>query len=103
MATLIPVTIVIGDRTYRIRIEPTDEEVVRKSVKSINDTIIDFKTQFSGKDMQDYIAMVLMWFATEQTAGKISDVEKENVASKLNTIEKMLDNQLNSDQYITPN
>ena len=62
---LIPVNIVIADRTYRIRTLANDEEVVRKTVKMINDKILEFKTNFSGKDMQDYIAMVIIWYATD--------------------------------------
>jgi hypothetical protein len=94
MAELIPVSIVIGDRSYRIRILPKDEEVVRKTVKTINDKIIEFKTQFAGKDMQDYVSMVLVWFATEQSGGASNDIEKDGLIAKLNTIEKMLDAQL---------
>ena len=94
MAELIPVSIVIGDRSYRIRILPADEEVVRKTVKTINDKIIEFKTQFAGKDMQDYISMVLVWFATEQNASASAGIEKDGLLNKLNNIEKMLDTQL---------
>jgi len=68
--------------------------VVRKTIKTINDKIVEFKTQFAGKDMQDYIAMVLVWFATEQNATVAAEVENENILDKLNLIEKMLDNQL---------
>ena len=64
MQELIPINVLIGDRTYRIKIEPADEEAVRRSLKTINDQIMTFKTQFAGKDMQDYIAMVLLWYAT---------------------------------------
>lgn len=64
MQDLIPINVVIGDRTYRIKIEPEDEEVVRKTLKGINDKIVEFKTQFAGRDMQDYIAMVVLWYAT---------------------------------------
>ena len=53
MEELIPVNVVVGDRNYRIRIEPKDEEVVRKTLKVINDRLVDFKTNFAGKDMQD--------------------------------------------------
>src|SRR5690349_3341190 len=91
MAELIPVSIVIGDRSYRIRILPNDEEVVRRTVKTINDKIIEFKTQFAGKDMQDYISMVLVWFATEQNASISSDLEKGDLIEKLDGLEKMLD------------
>lgn len=94
MNELIPVTIVIGDRTYRLRIHPKDEEVLRKTVKTISEKIIEFKTQFAGKDMQDYVAMVLIWFATEQNAASSQQLEKDNISSQLETIERMLENQL---------
>jgi cell division protein ZapA len=93
---LIPATIVIADRSYRIRIQSKDEEVVRKTVKTINDKIIEFKTQFAGKDMQDYVAMALVWYATEQNTNTADLVERENIADKLNLLERMLDGQLKS-------
>ncbi|HMC99598.1 MAG TPA: cell division protein ZapA [Ferruginibacter sp.] len=77
MPELIPINILIGDRTYRIKTSPQDEETIRRSVKAINDKIIEFKTQFAGKDMQDYIAMVLIWFATQTKAEGNADSEKE--------------------------
>jgi cell division protein ZapA (FtsZ GTPase activity inhibitor) len=77
MQELIAINIPIGDRTYRIRISPSDEEQVRKIIRMINDKIIEFKTQFAGKDMQDYIAMVIMWYATQQQNGQSSVLEKD--------------------------
>ena len=65
MQDLIPINIVIGDRSYRIRIKPEDEGAVRSTLKTINDKIIEFKTQFAGKDMQDYASMVILWYATQ--------------------------------------
>ena len=96
MSELIPVTILIADRTYRLRILPKDEEVLRKTVKTISEKIIEYKTQFAGKDMQDYVAMVLIWFATEQNAASTQQMEKDNLSSQLDTIERMLENHLNS-------
>jgi cell division protein ZapA len=75
---LIPINILIGDRTYRIKSLPKDEEVIRKTLKIINDKIIEFKTQFAGKDMQDYIAMVLIWYATQAaSSGNNEQMEGE--------------------------
>jgi cell division protein ZapA len=88
---LIPLNLLIGDRTYRVRVQPKDEEVVRKTVKTINDKMLEFKTHFAGKDMQDYIAMVLVWFATEQNASISNVVNMDNVSSRLQTLEKMID------------
>ncbi|HQY10986.1 MAG TPA: cell division protein ZapA, partial [Ferruginibacter sp.] len=46
MAELIPINIVIADRSYRIKTEPSDEQAIRRTLKTINDKIIEFKTQF---------------------------------------------------------
>ena len=89
--TLIPVNIVIGDRTYRIKIRPSDEEAVRNTMKAINDKVIEFKTQFSAKDMQDYIAMVLVWYATEQSQKTQNGLEIQTVVDKLVQIEAIID------------
>ena len=83
MPDLIPVNILIGDRTYRIRTLPKDEEAVRKTVKLINDKIIEFKTQFAGKDMQDYIAMVIIWYATQLQETGQSETALQEISENL--------------------
>ena len=93
MDTLIPINIIIADRSYRIKIEPADEEVVRKTIKLINDKIIEYKNQFAGKDMQDYIAMVLLWFVTEQQDGNLTP-ELVKVSEQLQNLESLLDQTL---------
>jgi cell division protein ZapA len=90
MQELIPVNIVVGDRSYRIRIDPADEEKVRLITKKINDQIVDFKTRFAGKDMQDYIAMVLLWYVTEQQDGQFNP-ELVKITEQLKLIESLLE------------
>ena len=90
MPELIPINIVIGDRTYRIKTLPKDEEVIRKTVKLINDKIIEFKTQFSGQDMQDYIAMVIIWYATQASLENNVSPDSENITEGLKKIEEQL-------------
>ena len=94
MEQLIAASVVVGDRSYRIKCDQDDEEVVRKTVKTINDKIVEFKTQFAGKDMQDYIAMVLLWFATDEINRGKTGVTQENFTADLDSIERILDNQL---------
>jgi hypothetical protein len=97
MQELEPINIVIGDRTYRIKIDMANEEVVRKTVKLVNDKILEFKTQFAGKDMQDYIAMVLIWFATIQESGGQDPVEEKYLQERLQSLETHLDKALSSE------
>lgn len=91
MPELVPINILIGDRTYRIRTSPEDEETVRKTVKLINDKIVEFKTQFAGKDMQDYIAMVIIWYATQTQADGNSAAQNEAFMLGLQKLEALLD------------
>jgi hypothetical protein len=85
---LIPVNIVIGDRTYPIRVEAKDEEAVRKTLKIINDKILEFKLAYAGKDMQDYIAMVLIWYATQLNNG--DQLQQETMKAQLQKLETLL-------------
>lgn len=91
---LIPINIIIADRSYRLKIAPQDEEVVRKTIKTINDKIVEYKTSFAGKDMQDYVSMVLLWFATEQqkpSSLTISQAEHQHLQRIEELIDKALD------------
>jgi cell division protein ZapA len=93
MEPLIPINVLVGDRTYRVKVSPNDEELVRKTLKLINDKIIEFKTEFSGKDMQDYLGMVLLWYATQQAGGNNLPVINE-VGTQLEKLEGLLDKAL---------
>ncbi len=86
MQELMTINVLIGDRTYRIKIDPKDEETVRKTLKTINNQIMEFKSQFSGKDTQDYLAMVLLWYATQ--SGTESSAGPGTEGSALATLRK---------------
>ena len=98
MATdsLIPLNITIGDRNYRIKILPGDEEAVRKTLKTINDKIIEFRTLYAGKDMQDYISMVLIWYATQPVENSLP-LQTESILEALSKMDKTLDEAIDGD------
>ena len=88
---LIAINITVADRSYRLKIDPEDEEMVRSTVKKLNEKIIDYKTNFAGKDMQDYVSMVLLWYATEQRKPTPERIFEISSKEKLNKIEYLLD------------
>ena len=93
MQALIPINIVIGDRSFRIRIKPEDEGTVRATLKTINDKIIEFKTQYGGKDMQDYTSMVILWYATQNislSGNELSPVFSETLEKMEEQLDKVL-------------
>ena len=89
MSDLIPLNILIADRSYRIKARPEDEEAIRNTLKVINDKIIEFKTQFAGKDMQDYISMVVIWYATQ--TGSHQALDDQNLIDALSKLEALVD------------
>ncbi len=96
MSDLIPINIVIADRSYRVKVKPSDEEMVLKSATQINEKILTFKNQFAGKDLQDYIAMVLIWFVTQQNNPNAQPVQWEDLSQKIADLSNMVDEILGS-------
>lgn len=94
MPELIPINIVVADRTYRIKADPKDEQSIRSTVKFLNDKLMEFKTAFAGKDMQDYLAMAVIWYATQQTGGRDSAVDR-SLNADLEKIRTQLTDTLN--------
>jgi cell division protein ZapA (FtsZ GTPase activity inhibitor) len=93
MSELIAINVVIADRTYRIKIAPEDEETVRGIVRLINEKFMEFKTEFAGKDIQDYISMVILWYATRQKEMEKQPIP-EDLSKRLNEIEFLLDEKI---------
>lgn len=93
---LIPVNIVVADRTYRIKIRKDEEEDVRRVMKEVNEKIVEFKAAYAGKDIQDYIAMALIMYATHPAT--IGGKAQANVApflrEKLQHLDNLLDEHL---------
>lgn len=96
METLIPVNIVVADRTYRIKIRTEEEEAVRRVMKEVNDKIIEFKAAYAGKDIQDYIAMALIMYATHPATigGKAQAEVAPFLREKLQHLDNLLDEHL---------
>jgi cell division protein ZapA len=90
MQNFIPTNVVVGDRTYRIKIEAENEELIRTISKKLNEQLNNFKSLYAGKDMQDYIAMVLLWFVSENHEKSIK-IKTEVISDKLTNIEREID------------
>lgn len=91
MQNFIPINIVLAGRTYRIKVKPEDEETVRSMAKQLNERLQAFKTEYAGKDMQDYLAMVLLWHVSETLEGRQDKSLTTPDASQLNRIERIID------------
>lgn len=91
MKETFPITVVVLDRPYKLRVSPSEEETIRKAVKAINKKADEYKNQFAYKDMQDILAMMSVEMST-----KILQLEENNqyvnskLMSRLEEIEDVL-------------
>lgn len=82
---LLPINVWISSRSYRIKIKPEDEEAVRKALKIADNKIKEMRSDYAGKDDQDYVAMTLLMYAADSAV----DVFNNPTLSK--EIQKMAD------------
>lgn len=65
------ITVVIADRPYKLTINRSEEEGVRKAAAAIDNQIEKYASYFQYKDKQDLLAMVALQFS-------VSSIEYEN-------------------------
>ena len=92
MDELIPVTLWIAGRGYRIRIKKQDEAGVRLAAKIADERINELRNGFAGKDDQDFVAMCLLMYATDQVTEQnaLNPVQQALVQQMIEKIDKQL-------------
>ena len=85
------IKIKISDREYPMRVDPADEEMIRKAGKLINERIKSYREKFGIDDKQDLLAMV----AFDSTVDKMrAQTVVENTDETLVEKAKQLNNLL---------
>ena len=91
MEDFIPVTLWLAGRGYRIRIRKQDEAAVRLAIKIADERITELRTSFAGKDDQDFIAMCLLMYATDQVteSNELNPVHKDLIKQMVDKIDRV--------------
>jgi len=72
------ISITIAERTYRLVIERSQEEVFRNAVKMVDKRIKEYSNNYAYKDKQDLLAMVALEFTTGYIQNERKNIEKED-------------------------
>lgn len=80
------ITVNIADRYYPLKIEAKDEERIRKSVKLLNDKVLQYKQRYTDKDGQDFLAMAAIQFVNQllEQEEKLNDNYIPDIIKELN-------------------
>lgn len=89
----INITVVIAGRPYPLKIKESDEPVIRKLIKEINDKVNRFQQTYANKDKQDCLAMALLTQSIELYKSQSSTPDND-LASQLTHLESLLDQAL---------
>src|SRR5690606_8073166 len=89
---LIPVTLWLAERGYRIKIRNKDEEMVRLAVKVADERLAELRNVYAGKDDQDFLAMCLLMYATDQVTepNEMNPVQKALISEMETMIDRVL-------------
>lgn len=87
----ISITVIIADRSYKLKIERNEEEALRKAAKVIEEQMEKYANYFQYKDKQDLLAMVALQFSTSTINLEEQLNYRDNeMLDKLNDIDKVL-------------
>ena len=88
------INIVIADKSYKLTVSKTDEEMVRKAASSINDRIKSYSAHYAFKDMQDLLSMTALQFATSTVKYEAELAYRDqHLEQKLNELNTLLSEQ----------
>ena len=94
----IPISVKIAERTYRMTIDPEEEEKVREAAKVINEKIKQYSESYAFNDTQDLLSMIAIQFATSSLKmEKTVNLMDDELSAKLKHIEGILTDQLTKD------
>jgi cell division protein ZapA (FtsZ GTPase activity inhibitor) len=58
------IKVLIAGMTFFLRIDPRDEEAIRKAIKHIDDKLNVYRDRFPGQTTEKYLAMVALHIGT---------------------------------------
>ena len=88
------IKIKIADREYPMKVEPEEEERIRKAGKIVNEKIKLFKSQFGIDDKQDLLAMVAFDALVERLKTEGSNVDDDLLQEKLAGLNNLISQSL---------
>ena len=89
------ITLTIAGRPYPLKIKATDEAVIRKIAKEVNEKVNLFQLNYPNRDKQDCLAMALLAYAVDlYKASRRHDAPMAEYSQQLQHIRDLLDQAL---------
>lgn len=87
----------IGNRIYPLSVDSSQEEVLRKASKKINEMINDYESKYAVKDKQDSLAMCALQILSQSNIFVKSDKKNTSeIEDKIEEIKNLIDSRINN-------
>ena len=88
------VKLVIGNRSYTMKVPMEDEQKIREIGKKLNNKITEIRTQMNIDDLQDILAMIAFKLAVEIEDKKSIKSESDDAVEKIENIIREIDKKI---------
>lgn len=81
----------IANRFYPMKIDRSSEEIIRNSVKKIDDRLKFYEENYAIKDKQDILAMCLIEYASKlEKINQNKFISDDGISEKLTNLDELL-------------
>ena len=81
----------IANRFYPMKIDRSSEEIIRNSVKKIDDRLKFYEKNYAIKDKQDILAMCLIEYASKlEKINQNKFISDDGISEKLTNLDELL-------------
>ena len=87
----LPIKLNIANRFYPMKIDRSSEEIIRNSVKKIDDRLKFYEENYAIKDKQDILAMCLIEYASKlEKINQNKFISDDGISEKLTNLDELL-------------
>ncbi|WP_033565209.1 cell division protein ZapA [Sphingobacterium sp. SYP-B4668] len=87
----ISIKINIADRVYPLKVDASEEEIIRHAAKMVNEKIKELQDNYAVRDKQDLLSMCILQYATGMLkAEKNAQSHEEGVEQSVHELDRLL-------------
>lgn len=92
MEEKITITVWLAGRGYKLKIDPAKEQAIRQASKIAEQKMTEIKMHLQGKDEQDFLALCLLMYVTDQVAEDVTlnITQQSTITEIINSIDEIL-------------
>jgi cell division protein ZapA (FtsZ GTPase activity inhibitor) len=95
------ITVTIADRIYRLTIKRSEEEIVRKAARQIEEKMKNYAENYAYNDKQDLLAMAALHFSTESLdKDSAHAAESKDSVNRLTEIDRLLEEAIDTQKVL---